>query len=38
MDNNILVTAIGSFSADCVITNLIENDYKVIGCDIYTPE
>lgn len=38
MNGNILVTAIGSFSADCVITSLLNNGYKVIGCDIYIPE
>lgn len=31
----ILVTAIGSFSADCVINTLKSNGYRVIGCDIY---
>lgn len=31
----ILVTAIGSFSADCVINTLKSNGHKVIGCDIY---
>lgn len=30
-----LVTAIGSFSADCVIRNLKENGFRVIGTDIY---
>lgn len=30
-----LVTAIGSFSADCVINTLKSNGHKVIGCDIY---
>lgn len=34
-NNTILVTAIGSFSADCVITNLRRSGYNVIGCDIY---
>ncbi len=33
--NTILVTAIGSFSADCVIKTLKGNGYRVIGCDIY---
>ena len=33
--NTILVTAIGSFSADCVITTFREYGYNVIGCDIY---
>lgn len=32
---NILVTAIGSFSADCVINTLKKGGHKVIGCDIY---
>lgn len=32
---NILVTAIGSFSADCVIKSLKRNGHTVIGCDIY---
>lgn len=32
---NILVTAIGSFSADCVIKTLKQNNHKVVGCDIY---
>jgi len=32
---NILVTAIGSFSADCVINRLKDKGHKVIGCDIY---
>lgn len=32
---NILVTAIGSFSADCVISTLKSQNHKVIGCDIY---
>lgn len=35
---NILVTAIGSFSADCVINTLKENNHYVIGCDIYPSE
>ncbi|MDK2967354.1 ATP-grasp domain-containing protein [Lacrimispora sp.] len=33
-----VVTAIGSFSADIVIKNLIELGLKVIGCDIYPAE
>ncbi|MCM1291719.1 MAG: ATP-grasp domain-containing protein [Bacteroides sp.] len=32
---NILVTAIGSFSAMCVINSLKEKGHRVIGCDIY---
>lgn len=35
---NILVTAIGSFSADCVIRTLKQNGHKVVGCDIYPSE
>ena len=35
---NILLTAIGSFSADCVISSLKRNGHTVIGCDIYPPE
>jgi carbamoyl-phosphate synthase large subunit len=31
----ILVTAIGSFSADCVISSLKCNGHYVVGCDIY---
>ena len=31
----ILVTAIGSFSADCVINSLRSHGHKVVGCDIY---
>lgn len=33
-----LVTAIGSMSADCVISNLKNNDVFVAGCDIYPGE
>ncbi len=32
---NILITAIGSFSADCVISTLKQAGHKVVGCDIY---
>lgn len=32
---NILVTAIGSFSADCVINTLRKNGHFIVGCDIY---
>ena len=32
---NILITAIGSFSADCVINSLKRENHRVIGCDIY---
>lgn len=35
---NILVTAIGSFSAMCVINSLKAKGHKVIGCDIYPGE
>ncbi|MFS1512901.1 ATP-grasp domain-containing protein [Chengkuizengella sp. SCS-71B] len=35
---SILVTAIGSFSADIVIKTLKEAGHKVIGCDIYPKE
>jgi carbamoyl-phosphate synthase large subunit len=35
---NVLVTAIGSFSADIVIKNLIAEGIRVIGCDIYPSE
>lgn len=34
---NILVTAIGSFSADCIINTLKRTGNKVVGCDIYPP-
>ena len=33
--SNILITAIGSFSADIVINSLQNEEHKVIGCDIY---
>lgn len=32
---NILVTAIGSFSADCVINTLKSSNHYVVGCDVY---
>ncbi|WP_300549009.1 ATP-grasp domain-containing protein [uncultured Bacteroides sp.] len=35
---NILVTAIGSFSADCVINTLRSHRHFVVGCDIYPSE
>ena len=35
---NILVTAIGSFSADYVISSLNQSGHNVIGCDIYPAE
>lgn len=33
----ILVTSIGSFSADCVISSL-KNEHFIVGCDIYPAE
>lgn len=36
--SSVLVTAIGSFSADVVISNLINKGYIVYGCDIYPKE
>lgn len=36
--SNILVTAIGSFSADVVIRSLHEMGHRIIGCDIYEKE
>lgn len=35
---NILITAIGSFSADCVINTLRKSGHFVVGCDIYPSE
>ncbi len=35
---NILVTAIGSMSGQCVITALKKRGHRVIGCDIYPGE
>lgn len=35
---NILITAIGSFSAKCVITKLIQNGHYIVGTDIYPKE
>ena len=35
---NVLVTAIGSFSADIVIKGLKREGYNVIGCDVYPKE
>lgn len=32
---NILLTAIGSFSADCVVSSLKKMGHRVIGCDVY---
>lgn len=37
-ERNILVTAIGSFSADIVISTLQNNGYRVIGTNIYPME
>ena len=34
----VLVTAIGSFAADIVIKKMQEEEYTVIGCDIYQKE
>lgn len=34
----VLITAIGSFSADIVIKKCRENGMRVIGCDIYPRE
>lgn len=36
--SNILVTAIGSFSADVVIKNLHKMDHRIVGIDIYPGE
>lgn len=36
--SHILVTAIGSFSADCVISSLHNAGHYVVGCDIYPSE
>lgn len=38
MKSNILITAIGSFSADCVVKELKKAGYYIIGCDIYPSE
>lgn len=35
---NILITAIGSFSTDCVVSSLKREGHKVVGCDIYPSE
>lgn len=35
---NILVTAIGSMSAECVITQLKKSGNLIVGCDIYPKE
>lgn len=35
---NILITAIGSMSAECVISALIKQGHQIIGCDIYPSE
>ena len=34
----VVVTAIGSFSADIVIKKCRENGIRVIGCDVYPGE
>ena len=34
----VLLTAIGSFSADCVVSSLKRSGCRVVGCDIYPPE
>ena len=34
----VVVTAIGSFSADIVIRKCRENGIRVIGCDVYPRE
>lgn len=38
MRYNILLTAIGSFSADCVVREFKKAGHNVIGCDIYPSE
>lgn len=38
MNIRILLTAIGSFSADCAIKEFKKQGYYVIGCDIYPSE
>lgn len=35
---NILLTAIGSMSAECAITKLKSNGHYIVGCDIYPKE
>ena len=35
---NVLLTAIGSFSADCVVKTLKAQGHYVVGCDIYPAE
>jgi len=35
---HVLVTAIGSFSADIVIKKLRSNNFYIVGCDIYNKE
>lgn len=37
-DMTILLTAIGSFSADCVVASLKRAGCRVVGCDIYPSE
>lgn len=38
MKSSVLITAIGSFSADIVIKNTTKMGFNVIGCDIYPKE
>ncbi len=38
MKNSILITAVGSFSADIVIKNTKKMGFNIIGCDIYPKE
>lgn len=38
LNKTVLLTAIGSFSASCVIDKLHASGYRVVGCDIYPEE
>lgn len=38
MKNTVLVTAIGSFSADAVIQSCRREGFRIVGCDIYPAE
>ena len=38
LNKTVLLTAIGSFSASCVIDNLQDLGFRVVGCDIYPKE
>lgn len=38
MKNTVLVTAIGSFSADAVIRSCRREGFRIVGCDIYPAE